>query len=62
MPPQGTVEVDLRRGSTQDLLEKLERTTGMRFNVRRARVTSRRSQWVLEVAAPDRRESRSAAL
>lgn len=55
MPPQGTLEVDLRGGSAQDLLEKLERTTGMRFNVRRARVTSRRSQWVLDIAAPGRK-------
>ena len=62
MPPQGTLEIDLRRGSAQDLLEKLERTTGMRFNVRRARVTSRRSQWVLEVAAPDRKPTSSVAV
>jgi len=55
MPPQGTLEVDVRGGSAQDLLEKLERTTGMRLNVRRARVTSRRSQWVLEIATPGRK-------
>lgn len=57
MPPLGTLEVDLRRGSVRDLMEKLERTTGVRFNVRRARVTSRRSQWLLDIAPADRKDS-----
>ena len=48
MATTAVLEVDLRRGSGHDLLEKLERTTGIRFNVRRARVTARRSRWVLE--------------
>ncbi len=52
MPPLGTFEVDVRRGSVPALMEKLERTTGVRFNVRRARVTARRSQWLLDIAAP----------
>jgi len=50
MPPIGTLEVDVRRGSGQEMLERIERTTGIRFIVRRARVTPRRSRWFLEVA------------
>lgn len=50
MPPIATLEVDLRRGTGRDLLEKLERTMGIRFIVRRARITLRRSRWLLEPA------------
>jgi len=53
MPPTGTLEVELRRTTCQELLEKLERTTGLRLTVRRARVTSRKSRWVLEFSGRD---------
>jgi len=61
MPLWGTLEVDLRGGSGQDLLERLERTTGVRLNVRKARVTSRRSRWLLEVAREGRHKTISPA-
>ena len=49
-----TLEVDLRRGSAEGLLPKLERTMGLRLNLRRARVTARRSWLLLEVVgAPE---------
>jgi hypothetical protein len=51
MPPTGTLEIELRRSSCQDLLERLERTTGLRLTVRRARVTTRKSRWLLEFSA-----------
>jgi hypothetical protein len=47
-----TLQVDVRKSSGQELLDRLERTTGMKVNVRRARVTSRRSQWILEIGHP----------
>lgn len=48
MPTTATLEIALRRGSVQDFLRKLERTTGLRFRVRRARVTSRGARGLLE--------------
>lgn len=47
-----TLEVDVRRCSAQDLLLKLEKTMGVRLNVRRARVTLRRSRLSCEVLEP----------
>jgi len=44
-----TLEVDLRRGSAEGLLPRLERTMGIRLTLRRARVTARRSWLLLEV-------------
>ncbi|HZE96881.1 MAG TPA: hypothetical protein VE981_07635 [Planctomycetota bacterium] len=51
-----TLEVDLRRPSGHEMLEKLERTMGLRFNIRRARITPRRSRWLLEIEAPARKD------
>jgi hypothetical protein len=56
MPPLGTLEVDVRRSSGQELLERLERTTGVKFIVRKARVTARRSRWLLEIAPGDSKD------
>lgn len=49
-----TVEMDVRKISGRALLDRLERTTGLKVNVRRARVTSRRSRWLLEIGQPGR--------
>jgi len=51
-PSSATLEVNVRHSSGQALLDRLERTTGLKLNVRRARVTSRRSRWLLEVSNP----------
>ena len=58
MPPTGMLEIELRRTSCQELLEKLERTTGLRLTVRRARVTPRKSRWLLEIAGAGSRADR----
>jgi len=52
-----TLEVDVRKCSGQALLDRLERTTGLKVNVRRARITARRSQWLLEIGAPGRKSA-----
>lgn len=54
-----TLEMDVRRSSGQALLDRLERTTGLKVNVKRARITSRRSRWLLELGGPDRKPSGS---
>ncbi len=46
------LEMDVRKSSGQALLDRLEKTTGLKVNVRRARVTSRRSRWLLELGGP----------
>jgi hypothetical protein len=45
----GMLEIDLRHHSVQSIIRKLERTTGLFFNIRRARVTSTRSHCFLEI-------------
>jgi hypothetical protein len=43
------LEVDVRRCSPDSMLRKLEKTMGVRLNIRRARVSPRRCWLLLEV-------------
>lgn len=52
MPPIATLEIDLRQPSYHAVLQKVEQTTGLRFSLRRARVTAKRSRWVFEIVGP----------
>jgi hypothetical protein len=54
MPPPAaaTIEIELRRASLRTVVEKLELTTGLRFALRRARVTAAGSRWIFETVAP----------
>ena len=52
LPPVATLEIDIRRASPQAVLQKVEQTTGLRFALRRARVTAKRSRWIFESVAP----------
>jgi len=51
-PPVATLEIDIRRASPEAVLQKVEQTTGLRFALRRARVTAKRSHWVFESIPP----------